>query len=142
MLSLMVEWGYLQGTAFILQFGFDINGKDKNGRTALSYAVQSHPRDCVELLELVLAQEGVDLEAADSEGRAPLDWAKINPQRWRSEWQEDTQNKKQQMVELLEKALEARGGMSDQAADSRDLAIEVAEKDENDLGLALELLDR
>ena len=54
--------------------GIQINEKDNEGRTPLSYAAS---RNAVEIAKLLLKQAGIQVNEKDNEGRTPLDWAKM-----------------------------------------------------------------
>lgn len=71
----------------MLHRGFNINERDNDGRTPLSWATQSYWERQVECVNFILAQEGVNVGALDHYGKTPLDWAKIKLER--EEWDDD-----------------------------------------------------
>ncbi|EXL63975.1 hypothetical protein FOPG_19755 [Fusarium oxysporum f. sp. conglutinans race 2 54008] len=56
--------------------GVDVNSKDKDGMTPLSWAAMNrHNKNIVELL---LNTRGVDVDSKNKDGRTPLSWAAMN----------------------------------------------------------------
>ncbi len=60
----------------LLKNNVDLNAKDRQGRTALSWAVSQGQIDAVS----VLIAAGADVNAADNQGMTPLIWAAMNGQ--------------------------------------------------------------
>jgi ankyrin repeat protein len=56
----------------LIKDGEDINGKDNNGRTALSWAAEKGNEWAVEML---LRKDGIDVNSKDNNGRTALLWA-------------------------------------------------------------------
>lgn len=52
----------------------DLNSKDNNGRTALSWVVENGNIEVVN----VLLEDGIDQNFKDNNGRTPLSWAAEN----------------------------------------------------------------
>jgi ankyrin repeat protein len=55
----------------VLEKAVDLESRDDNGQTPLSWAVQYGRKAVVELL----VSKGVNLESRDNEGQTPLSWA-------------------------------------------------------------------
>ena len=58
----------------MLEKGAELESKDKNGRTPLSWAARKAHEAVVKLL----LENGADLESTDTIGRTPLFWAARN----------------------------------------------------------------
>ncbi|CAG8976382.1 hypothetical protein HYALB_00006155 [Hymenoscyphus albidus] len=104
-LSIGAELGMLPGIELLLKMGCDINERDETGRSALSWAVQSNPESCLEVVKFMLAQEGVDLESMDNEENTLLDWASSPYGLFFDAWEADNKNTKELVIELLDNAL-------------------------------------
>ncbi|TFK20826.1 ankyrin [Coprinopsis marcescibilis] len=69
-----VRWGRVEiAKRFIgLGLGANINAKDNEGMTVLSYAVLKRYRNDLEVVSALLKVEGIDLSVRDVKGRTPL----------------------------------------------------------------------
>lgn len=109
-LTMCAETCILPAVELLVKLGIDVNEKDGNGRSALSYAVQGHPELCLEVVEFLTSQEGVDMKNIDSEGRDLLEWAcrTSSSSPFLEAWEADTEDTREILMELLKEVLETK----------------------------------
>jgi len=74
-LMLAISNGHLNGAIFLTEHGTDVNVQDRDGKTALHFAVQryhsSHHSEWCEVLSC-LVENGADINACENNGNTPL----------------------------------------------------------------------
>ena len=71
---LVAYFGLAEATTALLKNSHDLDSKDSDGRTPLSWAAEKGHEAVVKLL----LEKGAELETKDKYGRTPLSWAAQN----------------------------------------------------------------